>query len=39
MPFYERLGYTAYGDGYLDEGISHHDAYKDLSGTMRIAGA
>lgn len=31
MPFYERLGYTAYGDAYLDEGISHHDAYKDLS--------
>ena len=31
MPFYERLGYTAYGEGYLDEGIWHHDAYKDLS--------
>ena len=28
MPFYERLGYTAYGDGYLDEGIWHHDAFK-----------
>ncbi|WP_062134616.1 GNAT family N-acetyltransferase [Demequina aestuarii] len=31
MPFYQRLGYTAYGDGYLDEGIEHHDAYKDLT--------
>jgi len=30
MPFYERLGYTAYGEAYLDEGISHHDAFKDL---------
>jgi predicted GNAT family N-acyltransferase len=30
MPFYERLGYTPYGDGYLDEGIPHHDAFKDL---------
>jgi predicted GNAT family N-acyltransferase len=28
MPFYERLGYTAFGDGYSDEGIMHHDAYK-----------
>lgn len=31
MPFYERCGYTAHGDAYLDEGISHHDAYKDLT--------
>ncbi|WP_228373286.1 GNAT family N-acetyltransferase [Demequina silvatica] len=30
MPFYARLGYVAHGDGYLDEGIPHHDAYKDL---------
>jgi predicted GNAT family N-acyltransferase len=30
MPFYERLGYVAHGEAYLDEGISHHDAYKDL---------
>jgi predicted GNAT family N-acyltransferase len=30
MPFYERLGYTVYGEGYLDEGIWHHDAFKDL---------
>ncbi|WP_296667055.1 GNAT family N-acetyltransferase [Demequina sp.] len=30
MPFYERLGYIAHGDGYLDEGIPHHDAYKDV---------
>ena len=30
MPFYERLGYVAHGDGYLDEGIPHHDAYKDI---------
>jgi len=31
MPFYQRLGYTAHGAGYLDEGIPHHDAYKDVS--------
>lgn len=31
MPFYERLGYTGHGDGYLDEGIWHHDAYKDVT--------
>ena len=31
MPFYERLGYTAYGEAYLDEGIPHHDAFKDLT--------
>lgn len=31
MPFYERCGYTVHGDGYLDEGIWHHDAYKDLT--------
>lgn len=31
MEFYERLGYTAYGEGYLDEGIWHHDAFKDLT--------
>lgn len=31
MPFYERLGYTVHGEGYLDEGIWHHDAYKDLT--------
>lgn len=31
MGFYERLGYTPYGEGYLDEGIWHHDAFKDLS--------
>jgi predicted GNAT family N-acyltransferase len=30
MPFYEKLGYTVHGDGYLDEGIPHHDAFKDL---------
>ena len=28
MPFYEKLGYIPYGDAYLDEGISHHDAFK-----------
>lgn len=28
MPFYARLGYTAFGEGYLDEGIMHHDAFK-----------
>jgi len=33
MPFYERLGYTVHGESYLDEGIPHHDAYKDLSAT------
>jgi len=31
MPFYERLGYIAHGEPYLDEGIPHHDAFKDLS--------
>lgn len=31
MGFYERLGYTAHGEGYLDEGMWHHDAYKDLT--------
>jgi len=31
MPFYERLGYTAFGEGYLDEGIPHHDAFKVIS--------
>ncbi|PKQ25729.1 MAG: GNAT family N-acetyltransferase [Actinobacteria bacterium HGW-Actinobacteria-4] len=30
MAFYERLGYTPYGEGYLDEGIWHHDAFKDV---------
>lgn len=33
MAFYERLGYVAYGDGYLDEGIVHHDAFKMVSET------
>ena len=28
MPFYAKRGYTAFGDGYLDEGIEHHDAFK-----------
>ena len=31
MAFYEKLGYTAHGEAYLDEGIWHHDAYKDLT--------
>ncbi|SEJ46709.1 GNAT family N-acetyltransferase [Demequina mangrovi] len=31
MPFYARLGYVAHGEGYLDEGIPHHDAYKDVT--------
>ncbi|WP_062518408.1 GNAT family N-acetyltransferase [Demequina gelatinilytica] len=31
LPFYARLGYVAHGDGYLDEGIPHHDAYKDVT--------
>ncbi|WP_061960357.1 GNAT family N-acetyltransferase [Demequina flava] len=30
IPFYERLGYTVYGDPYLDEGIWHRDAFKDV---------
>lgn len=29
-PFYERLGYVVHGDVYLDEGIEHRDAYKDV---------
>lgn len=32
MPFYARLGYVAHGEGYLDEGMPHHDAYVDLPG-------
>lgn len=28
LGFYRKLGYTVYGDGYLDEGIPHHDAFK-----------
>jgi len=31
MPFYDRLGYTTYGEGYLDEAIMHHDAFKMLT--------
>lgn len=30
MPFYESLGYVPRGDAYVDEGIWHHDAAKDL---------
>lgn len=28
LAFYKRLGYMTFGDGYLDEGIPHHDAFK-----------
>ncbi len=28
LGFYKKLGYTTFGDGYLDEGIVHHDAFK-----------
>ncbi|WP_062072718.1 GNAT family N-acetyltransferase [Demequina sediminicola] len=31
IPFYERLGYTVYGEPYLDEGIWHRDAFKDVT--------
>lgn len=31
MPFYSKRGYTPFGDGYLDEGIEHHDAFKIVS--------
>ncbi len=31
MPFYEKLGYATFGDAYMDEGISHHDAFKVIS--------
>ncbi|WP_236683044.1 GNAT family N-acetyltransferase [Demequina globuliformis] len=31
IAFYERLGYTIHGPRYLDEGIWHRDAYKDLT--------
>ena len=24
IPFYEKLGFTTYGDGYMDAGIPHH---------------
>ncbi len=30
IPFYERLGYTAYGPTYLDAGIEHRMMKKDL---------
>jgi len=30
MPFYARLGYSTHGEGYLDEGIWHHDAFKEV---------
>jgi len=28
LPFYKKVGYTSFGGAYLDEGISHHDAFK-----------
>jgi predicted GNAT family N-acyltransferase len=28
MPFYAKRGYVTFGEGYLDEGIEHHDAFK-----------
>ncbi len=28
MPFYTRLGYTPFGDAYLDEHVWHQDAFK-----------
>lgn len=28
LGFYKRLGYTPFGDRYMDEGIPHHDAFK-----------
>jgi len=30
IPFYQHIGYTPYGEPYLDEGIWHRDAYKDV---------
>ena len=30
LPFYERLGFTAEGDEYLDAGIVHRDMYRML---------
>lgn len=32
IPFYERLGYTAEGDIFLDAGIEHRLMWKDLAG-------
>ncbi|HZT43723.1 MAG TPA: GNAT family N-acetyltransferase [Chthonomonadaceae bacterium] len=32
IPFYERLGYTAEGDVFLDAGIEHRLMWKDLAG-------
>jgi predicted GNAT family N-acyltransferase len=32
MPFYAKRGYVTFGDGYLDEGIEHHDAFKVVRG-------
>ncbi len=30
IPFYEKLGYTVHGEPYLDEGIWHRDAFKEV---------
>ena len=30
LPFYERLGFTAEGDEYLDAGIVHRDMFRTL---------
>lgn len=30
IPFYEAIGYTVYGERYLDEGIWHRDAVKTV---------
>ena len=31
--FYRKLGYHIHGERYLDEGIWHHDAYRDVDST------
>ncbi|WNM23336.1 GNAT family N-acetyltransferase [Demequina capsici] len=35
MPFYRRLGYTPFGDSYLDEHVWHQDAYRIVTAEPR----
>ena len=31
IPFYEKLGFTTYGDGYMEAGIPHHMMRMDIT--------
>ncbi|MCS6777737.1 MAG: GNAT family N-acetyltransferase [Chloroherpetonaceae bacterium] len=37
IPFYERLGYTAEGDVFIDAGIEHRFMYKDLTTSREVS--